>query len=254
MFGSNKRKIKKLDSQQRKGLSLISMMKPKSVIAEQYRTIRTNIQFSMVDQDLKSLVVTSSGPWEGKSTISANLASVFADQGKNVLLVDADLRKPTLQRTFGLNNSEGLTTLLTSPDKEAADVINKIEGTKLFALTSGPIPPNPSELLNSNRMTTLIKKLEQAFDIIIYDMPPITSVTDAQIMSTKTDGVIFVIRHGVSRKDAVHHAKELLEMVNANVLGVVFNGVDSNSYSPYDYYGYGYGYGYGYDGKSEGGA
>ena len=103
-------------------------------------------------------------------------------------------------------------------------------------------------------MTALIKKLEQAFDIIIYDMPPITSVTDAQIMSTKTDGVIFVIRHGVSRKDAVHHAKELLEMVNANVLGVVFNGVDSNSYSPYDYYGYGYGYGYGYDGKSEGGA
>ena len=238
MFGSNKRKIKKLDSLQRKGLSLISMMKPKSVIAEQYRTIRTNIQFSMVDQDLKSLVVTSSGPWEGKSTVSVNLASVFADQGKKVLLVDADLRKPTLQRTFGLNNSEGLTTLLTSQNKEAADVISQIEGTKLFALPSGPIPPNPSELLNSNRMNILMKRFEEMFDIIIYDMPPVTSVTDAQIMAAKADGVVFVIRHGVSQKDSVLNAKELLEMVNANILGVVFNGVEKKNTQ--SYYGYGY--------------
>jgi capsular exopolysaccharide synthesis family protein len=252
MFGSSRRKIKKLDSQQRKGLSLISMMRPKSLIAEQFRTIRTNIQFSMVDKNLKSLVVTSSGPWEGKSTTSANLASVFADQGKRVLLVDADLRKPTLQRTFGLHNVEGLTTLLTSPEKDISEVINKIEGTALFALSSGPIPPNPSELLNSNRMTFLIGKLEEAFDIIIYDMPPITSVTDAQIMATKTDGVIFVIRHGVSQKDSVSHAKGLLDMVNANVLGVVFNGVDKKTSSAYDYYGYGHGYAYGH--TSEGGA
>ena len=238
MFGSNKRKIKKLDSLQRKGLSLISMMKPKSVIAEQYRTIRTNIQFSMVDQDLKSLVVTSSGPWEGKSTVSVNLASVFADQGKKVLLVDADLRKPTLQRTFGLNNSEGLTTLLTSQNKEAADVISQIEGTKLFALPSGPIPPNPSELLNSNRMNILMKRFEEMFDIIIYDMPPVTSVTDAQIMAAKADGVVLVIRHGVSQKDSVLNAKELLEMVNANILGVVFNGVEKKNTQ--SYYGYGY--------------
>lgn len=240
MFGSKKRKIIKLDSQQRKGLSLISMVRPKSVIAEQYRTIRTNIQFSMVDRNLKSLVVTSSGPWEGKSTTSANLASVFSNQGKRVLLVDADMRKPTLQRTFGLSNSEGLTTLLTSPEKEISDVIKKIEDTTLYALTSGPIPPNPSELLNSNRMNILIEKLEQSFDIIIYDMPPITSVTDAQIMAAKTDGVIFVVRRGVSQKGAVHHSKELLEMANANVLGVVFNGIDKKSDHSYSYYGYGY--------------
>lgn len=240
MFGSNRKKIQKLDSLQRNGLSMISLMRPKSVVAEQYRTIRTNIQFSMIDKDLKSLVVTSSGPWEGKSTTSANLASVFSDQGKRVLLVDADMRKPTLQRTFSLNNSEGLTTLLTSPEKNIDEVIHKIEGTTLFALTSGPIPPNPSELLNSNRMTKLIAKLEMAFDIIIYDMPPITSVTDAQVMSTKTDGVIFVIRHGVSTKEAVQYAKDLLEMVNANVLGVVFNGVDKKNDNSYAYYGYGY--------------
>ena len=238
MFGSSRKKIMKLDSQQRKGLSLISKLRPKSVIAEQYRTIRTNIQFSMIDRDVKSIVMTSSGPWEGKSTTSANLASVFTDQGKWVLLVDADLRKPTVQRTFGLSNIVGLTTLLSSPEQELTEVIQQVTGTDLYVLTSGPIPPNPSELLNSNRMNILMKRFEDMFDIIIYDMPPVTSVTDAQIMAAKADGVVFVIRHGVSHKDSVLNAKELLEMVNANILGVVFNGVEKKNTQ--SYYGYGY--------------
>ncbi|CZQ85002.1 capsular exopolysaccharide family [Trichococcus flocculiformis] len=238
MFGSSRKKIMKLDSQQRKGLSLISKLRPKSVIAEQYRIIRTNIQFSMIDRDVKSIVMTSSGPWEGKSTTSANLASVFTDQGKWVLLVDADLRKPTVQRTFGLSNIVGLTTLLSSPEQELTEVIQQVTGTDLYVLTSGPIPPNPSELLNSNRMNILMKRFEDMFDIIIYDMPPVTSVTDAQIMAAKADGVVFVIRHGVSHKDSVLNAKELLEMVNANILGVVFNGVEKKT--DYSYYGYGY--------------
>lgn len=238
MFGSSKKKIMKLDSQQRKGLSLISKLRPKSVIAEQYRIIRTNIQFSMVDRDVKSIVLTSSGPWEGKSTTSANLASVFTDQGKRVLLVDADLRKPTIQRTFGLSNVEGLTTLLSTPEQEISEVIQQVTGTDLHVLTSGPIPPNPSELLNSNRMNILMKRFADIFDIIIYDMPPVTSVTDAQIMAAKADGVVFVVRYGVSQKGNVINAKELLEKVNANILGVVFNGIEKKN--DQSYYGYGY--------------
>lgn len=244
MVGSSKKKIMKLDSQQRKGLSLISKLRPKSVVAEQYRTIRTNIQFSMIDREVQSIVLTSSGPWEGKSTTAANLASVFTDQGKRVLLVDADLRKPSVQRTFGLSNIEGLTTLLSTPEQELSEVIQHVTGTDIHVLTSGPIPPNPSELLNSNRMNVLMKRFEEIYDIIIYDMPPVTSVTDAQIMAAKADGVVFVIRQGVSQKAAVTSAKELLEMVNANILGVVFNGVEKKI----DQFYYGYGY------TSEGGA
>lgn len=235
-----KRKIQKLDQQQRQGTSLITVTKPSSVVAEQFRTIRTNIQFSMIDKDLKTIIFTSSGPWEGKSTVAANIASVFADQGKRVVLVDADMRKPTVFRTFNIHNNTGLSTLITSRQTNLKDVVQRVEEVGLDVIPSGPIPPNPSELLNSNRMNEIIKLLETEYDLVFFDMPPVVSVTDAQIMATKTDGVVFVVRRGIAHTDDVKHAKELLDMVQANVLGVVFNGAEKKTDRSYSYYGYGY--------------
>lgn len=235
-----KRKIEKLDQQQRQGTSLITVTRPSSVVAEQFRTIRTNIQFSMIDKDLKTIIFTSSGPWEGKSTVAANIASVFADQGKKVVLVDADMRKPTVFRTFNIHNNTGLSTLITSRQTTLKDVVQPVEEVGLDVISSGPIPPNPSELLNSNRMNEIIKLLEAEYDLIFFDMPPVVSVTDAQIMATKTDGVVFVVRRGIAHTDDVKHAKELLDMVHANVLGVVFNGAEKKTDRSYSYYGYGY--------------
>lgn len=217
--------------------SLITLTRPSSVIAEQFRTIRTNIQFSMVDQDLKTIVVTSAGPGAGKSTISANLAVTFASQGKKVLLVDADMRKPTVHKTFRLPNHDGLTTLLTEKDVQISNIAHRAPTEGLFIITSGVIPPNPSELLASKRMDRLMNELEQIFDLIIFDMPPVIAVTDAQIMASKVDGTIFVIPKGLTNKDMVLKSKDLLEKVHANVIGAIFNRVEITGDNYYYYYG-----------------
>ncbi|MGY3778714.1 CpsD/CapB family tyrosine-protein kinase [Isobaculum melis] len=230
-------KKRKNTKQQKQGTSLITLTKPSSVITEQIRTIRTNIQFSMIDRELKTLVFTSAGPGEGKSTVSANVAVVFAKQGKKVLLVDADMRKPTVHKTFKVPNNEGLTTLLTEKEMNLENVIKETVDENLSILTSGPIPPNPSELLDSNKMNFTIEMLASSFDLIIFDMPPIVTVTDAQIMASKTDGTIVVVRSGIANKEAVLKAKQLLTIVNANVVGTVFNGVEKTSDTAYKYYG-----------------
>jgi len=217
-------------------VSLVSLVDPSSPVAEQYRTIRTNIQFaSSTDQQVKTLVVTSSGPSEGKSLTSANLAAVFAQAGQKTLLVDADMRKPTIHKTFQLSNKAGLSTLL-STEESLAEVAQKTQIENLSITTSGPKPPNPSELLGSEKMNQIMEEARDLFDIVIFDMPPVVTVTDAQIMSSKVDGTLLVIRENWTRKDALSKAKELLDLVKARVLGVVYNGSSQDKDQAYYYY------------------
>lgn len=228
---------KKKKSETPKAVSLITLVDKTSPVSERYRTIRTNIQFaSSADQQLKTLVVTSSGPGEGKSTTAANLAVVFANSGQNVLLVDADMRKPTVHKTFQLNNITGLSNVL-STDMTFNEAIQRSVVPNLNIMTSGTKAPNPSELLGAARMDQLIKELRQNYDLIIFDMPPVVAVTDAQIIASKADGTLLVVREDVTRKDSLQKARELLTMVNAKVLGAVYNGSTDEADQGYYYYG-----------------
>ncbi|RHH58996.1 CpsD/CapB family tyrosine-protein kinase [Enterococcus casseliflavus] len=217
-------------------VSLITLIDPSSPISEQYRTIRTNIQFaSSADKQIKTLVVTSSGPAEGKTTTSVNLAVVFAKSGQRVLLVDADMRKPTVYKTFNLNNASGLSTVL-STSTSVLEVAQKTVIDNLSVLTSGPKPPNPSELLGSARMNQVIEEAKKLYDVVIFDMPPVVAVTDAQIMASKADGTILVVRENVARKEFLTKARDLLNMVQARIIGVVYNGAEHSKDSGYYYY------------------
>lgn len=236
MFNRRNKLTKKLQKGQLKGGSLVSFSSPKSVVAEQFRSIRTNIEFSQLDKKIKSLLVSSSIPAEGKSTVSANLAYVMGQNEKRVLIVDADLRKPNVHRTFKLNNEVGLTTLLANSRLDYKLIIQRSRGLGIFLLPSGPIPPNPSELLSSQRMTQLMKELQEDFDYIIYDAPPVNAVTDPQILSSKVDGVILVVRDGYSRKEEVRTTKKILEKANATIIGYVLNSRKGSE--SHGYYGY----------------
>lgn len=214
---------------------LVVQANPKSTISEQFRTIRTNLQFSMVDHQLKTMTVTSAGPASGKSLMSANLAATFAQENQRVLLVDSDLRKPTIHKIFNLRNFKGLSTLITE-DEMFDQVIQATEVPNLFVMPSGPVPPNPSELLRSAKMDQVIDQLKGHFDMVVFDTPPVLAVTDAQIVATRTDGTLFVVPKGEVKKDQVRKSAELLKNVRANVLGFVMNKVEKNDDSYYYYY------------------
>ncbi|MGG3915949.1 CpsD/CapB family tyrosine-protein kinase [Rossellomorea vietnamensis] len=215
---------------------LITKTDPKSPISEQYKTIRTNINFSSVDQEMRSIMVTSSGPGEGKSTTAANLSVVFAQQGKKVLLVDADMRKPTAHYTFNLTNTFGLTTVLTR-QKALKEVTNPSGVENLDILPCGPIPPNPAELMSSKAMENFLMEAYQEFDILIFDTPPILAVTDAQVLANQCDGTVLVISSGTTEVESAVKAKELLASTKGKLLGVVLNNREIKDTSYYYYYG-----------------
>jgi capsular exopolysaccharide synthesis family protein len=230
----NKKTKKKLINTRRK---LITKLDPMSPISEQYRTIRTNINFSSIDNEVNTLMVTSSGPGEGKSTTVANLAVVFAQQGKRVLLVDADLRKPTVHYTFNFPNTTGLTSVLTN-EFPLAEVIRPTDVENLFVLTCGPIPPNPSELLGSRAMKNFLETAHKEFSMVIFDTPPVLAVTDAQVLANQCDGTILVVGSEKTEKEQAIKTKEMLEAANAKLLGVVLNNKKNNGKS-HNYYYYG---------------
>lgn len=197
-------------------------MNPHSPIAEQYKTIRTNLQFSSVDDDLKSILLTSSGPSEGKSSTTANLAIVFAQQGKRVLLIDADMRKPTLHYTFRLDNRKGLSSVLVG-EATLEEAVTPSEVPGLELLSCGPLPPNPSELLGSKSMEALHAEATSQYDLVIFDTPPVLAVTDAQILANMCDGAIMVVRSNQTEYEEAIKAKELLTVGKAKLLGAVLN-------------------------------
>lgn len=208
---------------------------PKSIAAESYRTLRTNIQYSSFDKEYKVIMVTSSEPGEGKSTTSGNLALCLAQGEKKVILVDCDLRKPSLHKKFKISNIVGLSDVMIGKE-ELATAMHRYNNN-LVILTSGKIPPNPSEMLSSKAMTTLLDSLKQNFDYIILDTPPVQAVTDSQILATKADGAILVVRAERTKKDSVQNAISLLKKVNANIIGTVLNGLDNSRNKYYYYYG-----------------
>lgn len=214
---------------------LIAKIAPKSPITEQYRTIRTNIQFSAVDTPIRSFIVTSAAPSEGKSTTACNLAVVFSQQGKKVLLIDADLRKPTLHYTFGVTNTIGLTNVLTR-QISLNEGIRQTDVENLFFISSGPIPPNPAELLGSTSMVQFLKEMNKMFDLVIFDVPPILAVADAQVMANHVDASILVISSGVTDRDGAMKAKEVLQQSKAKLLGAVLNNKKEDRTTHYYYY------------------
>jgi len=204
---------------------LVTISSPRSPISEAYRTLRTNLQFVSLDRPLQALLVTSPGPQEGKSTVLANLAVAIAQAETKVILVDCDLRRPSLHKLFGLGHRQGLTTMMVDDKAMSHPPLQETKVAGLRLLASGPLPPSPSDLLGSQRMDRVLTALKEQADMVLLDAPPVLAVSDAAILATKVDGVLLVVSAGQTRRDSVQVAKSKLEKVNANLLGAVLTNV-----------------------------
>ncbi|HEX9988528.1 MAG TPA: polysaccharide biosynthesis tyrosine autokinase [Chloroflexia bacterium] len=224
------------------GRKLVTLEHPRSIESESFRVLRTNIQFSGIERTIRNLAVTSAGPGEGKSFTAANLAIVMAQAGKRVILVDADLRKPSLHKLFEIPNTAGFTSLVINNSTDVEGAIQTIPGLdSLAVITSGPMPPNPSELLNSHPAANVMEQLSQQADIVIYDTPPAGVVTDPVILATRVDAVVMVVGAGIARRDTLKRILHNLRNVGAVTVLPVLNRVKEREmqgyYSSYYYYG-----------------
>lgn len=219
---------------------LTTSIDPDSVITEQIKTLRTNIDFVTTDYDLKTLMVTSATLGEGKSTISTNLAVEYANEGLKVLLVDANLRRPAVHKIFGISNQVGLSSWLGHQVKDVNKIIHPVIGN-LLIMPSGPTPPNPAELLDSQLMTSFLNAAKAQFGVVIVDTPAALPVTDSRLLADKIDGTVLVVRQNVVQKAAVRDAVSVLKRSHATILGAVLNDV-RGKHQQDEYYGYGEGY------------
>ena len=219
---------------------LITYRSPRAPISEAYRVLRTNLSYSAIDNELKRLLVTSSSPSEGKSTTSANLSVALAQTGKQVVLVDADLRRPSLHKAFEVSNNQGLTTALLDSDTVVTEHLQPTLVTGLRIMASGPLPPNPAELLNSQRMLQILDDLSGTADIVIVDTPPLLTVADAAILAPHVDGCLIVVEVGKTRHATLVEAQERLTNSGAHIAGVVMNRSRAGRAGYYDYYEYAY--------------
>ena len=215
--------------------TLITISNPRSPISEAYRTLRTNLEFTSLDKPLRSMVVTSAAPEEGKSTTLANLAVTIAQSGKKVILVDCDLRRPSLHNFFNARNTPGFTDMMRDDSLMSKPPLQETGVANLSLLSSGTIPPNPAELIASRKMNQLITALQSQADVVLFDAPPIIAVTDAALLATKVDAALLVISAGKTKRDHAKKAKALLEKVNAHLIGTVLNNVKGET-SLYQYY------------------
>jgi capsular exopolysaccharide synthesis family protein len=208
-------------------MDLITITDPRSPVSEAYRTLRTNLQFSSLDDPVKTLVVTSAAPDEGKSTTVANLAVTLAQGGRRTILVDCDLRRPSLHKLFDLQAEPGLTNIMLEDGGEAALQETGVEGLRLLA--SGPKPPNPADMLGAQKLDKIIESLTEEADIILFDAPPVIAVTDAAVLGAKVDGVLLVISAGKTKRDHAQRAKELLEKANVRIIGATLTNAPKDS-------------------------
>lgn len=215
---------------------LYTLEHPKSTISEAFRMLRTNLTFTNVDRELHTILFTSSGPQEGKSVVVSNLAVALAQTGENILLMDCDLRKPVQNEIFNLSNRIGMTNLLTGLCT-LEEIVQSTELPNLQVLTSGPVPPNPAELLGSKAMEKLLEDVKDRYDVVLLDSPPVVAVADPAILGTKCDGVIVVVRSGYTKIIALKETKEILTKSNAHIIGVVLNDADFNGRYYYKRYG-----------------
>jgi protein-tyrosine kinase len=215
--------------------TLVTISNPRSPVAEAYRALRTNLEFSGLDKPLRSMVITSASPDEGKSTTLANLAVTIAQSGKRVILVDCDLRRPSLHQIFNVRNHMGVTDLIRDEALMSNPPLQDTPAPNLKLLPSGQLPPNPAELLGSRRMSEIIACLLAQADMLLFDTPPIIAVTDAALLSAKVDGVVLVIGAGKTRREYARRAKALLDKVNARLIGTVLNNVKLDKSLQYYY-------------------